>query len=90
MLAFVISFAAWKHDCESLEPARVLRHQSCKQAGVDAATQERAKRHVGNKPKPDGLLYQIPQPLDEILFGLAVIGIEVNVPVLSDKNTVAR
>src|SRR5438132_728431 len=48
MLAFVIGFAAGELDCESLEPARVLRHQSCKQAGVDAATQEYPYRDIRN------------------------------------------
>src|SRR6266550_5083879 len=48
MLAFIISFTARKRDCESLRPARVLRHQSCKQAGVDAATQEDAYRDIRN------------------------------------------
>src|SRR6266513_2355436 len=48
MLAFVISFAVGKHDRESLEPARVLRHQGRNQAGVNAATQEHAYRDIRN------------------------------------------
>src|SRR5882762_6725725 len=68
MLAFVISFAAWKHDCESLEPARVLRHQSCKQAGVDAATQEHAYRDIRNHLPPYRLSEYVSAFFDPLSF----------------------
>src|ERR1700693_3482988 len=48
ILAFVISSAVGKHNCESLKPVRVLRHQSCEQAGVDPTTQEHAYRDIRN------------------------------------------
>src|SRR5262245_8097150 len=71
-------------------PRTEARHRCYYRTRVDSSTQKGAQRNVRYEPQPDRLFQQIAQTLDEILFGLAVIRIEFDVPVLTDMNAVPR
>src|SRR2546427_740564 len=64
----LIILALVEADGESLDWARALRlHQGHHSRRIDAAGKERAKRHVGNHPKLDGIAQQSIESLQSLM-----------------------
>ena len=48
---------------------------------IDATAQEGAQWHVAHEMQMDGLLDEVAQPLDEVRFRPAVLGLEMRIPI---------
>ena len=67
-LGFIVA-AFMEADGEGLHRPRALRlHQRDHGRGIDAAGQERTKRHVGDHPQLDGIAKERVEPLDSLVW----------------------